>query len=69
MPTGTCKWFNSKKGFGFLVPDIKGPDIFVHVSALEKSGLKSLTDGQRISFELAPDREGRMCACDLRVMM
>lgn len=68
MANGTVKWFNKNKGFGFILPEIQGPDVFVHISSLEKSGLKSLTDGQRVSFELAPDREGRLCADQIKVV-
>lgn len=65
MATGTVKWFNNKKGFGFIVPDAGGNDVFVHISAVEKSGLQALNEGQKISYELAPDRAGRMTAVDL----
>lgn len=66
MATGTVKWFNTKKGFGFIVPDEGGADVFVHISAVEKSGLRGLDEGQRVVFELAPDRQGRMTAVDLK---
>lgn len=66
MPSGTVKWFNNKKGFGFIVPDGGGSDVFVHISAVEKSGLRGLDEGQKISYELAPDRAGRMTAVELR---
>lgn len=66
MPTGTVKWFNNKKGFGFIVPDAGGSDVFVHISAVEKSGMQAITDGQKLSYELAPDRAGRMTAVDLK---
>jgi CspA family cold shock protein len=66
MPSGTVKWFNNKKGFGFIVPETGGQDVFVHISAVEKSGMKSLEEGQKVSFELAPDREGRMTAVNLK---
>ncbi len=66
MHTGTVKWFNTKKGFGFIVPDGGGNDIFVHISAVEKSGLTGLNDGQKVSFELAPDRQGRMNAVNIK---
>lgn len=68
MPTGAVKWFNTKKGFGFIVPDDGGKDIFVHISAVEQSGLGGLNDGQKLSFELAPDRQGRMTAVNLRTV-
>ncbi len=66
MPSGTVKWFNTKKGFGFIVPDAGGPDVFVHISAIERSGLQGLDEGQKVTFELAPDRQGRMTAVDLK---
>lgn len=66
MPNGTVKWFNNKKGFGFIVPDGGGSDVFVHISAVEKSGMQGLNEGQKISYELAPDRAGRMTAVDLK---
>ena len=68
MSSGTVKWFNNKKGFGFIVPDEGGQDVFVHISAIEKSGLNALEEGQKISFELAPDREGRMTAVNLKII-
>lgn len=66
MPSGTVKWFNTKKGFGFIVPDEGGNDVFVHISAVEKSGLQGLNEGQKIEFELAPDRAGCMTAVNLK---
>jgi CspA family cold shock protein len=66
MPSGTVKWFNNKKGFGFIVPDGGGTDVFVHISAVEKSGLKGLNEGQKVDYELAPDRQGRMTAVNLK---
>lgn len=66
MPSGTVKWFNNKKGFGFIVPDGGGADVFVHISAVEKSGMRGLDEGQKVSYELAPDRAGRMTAVELR---
>ena len=65
MASGTVKWFNNKKGFGFIVPDGGGQDVFVHISAVEKSGLKALNEAQKVSYDLAPDREGRMTAVNL----
>ncbi|MCE9507442.1 MAG: cold-shock protein [Alphaproteobacteria bacterium] len=65
MPSGTVKWFNNKKGFGFIVPDAGGQDVFVHISAVEKSGMRALDEGQKVGYELAPDREGRMTAVNL----
>lgn len=64
--TGKVKWFNSQKGFGFIVPDDGGSDIFVHISAVEGSGLKTLTEGAKVSFDLAPDRQGRANAVNIK---
>lgn len=55
MPTGTVKWFNSTKGFGFIQPQDGGPDVFVHISAVERSGLGNLAEGQKISYEVQRD--------------
>ena len=67
MATGTVKWFNPTKGYGFIQPQGGGKDVFVHISAVERSGLGSLSDGQRVSFELERDRKsGRESAVDLR---
>jgi cold shock protein len=66
MPSGTVKWFNTKKGFGFIVPDDGGNDVFVHISAVETSGMQILNEGQKVQFELAPDRQGRMTAVELK---
>ena len=67
MATGTVKWFNSTKGFGFIQPDDGGKDVFVHISAVERSDLGSLGEGQKISFELERDRKtGRESAVNLR---
>ncbi len=60
MPTsGTVKFFNSEKGYGFIKPDTGGPDVFVHVSAVMQSGLGTLNEGQRVSFEIEPDKRGK----------
>ena len=58
MPIGTVKFFNSDKGYGFISPEDGSKDVFVHISAVEQSGLASLTEGQKISFELQPDKKG-----------
>ena len=63
---GTVKFFDPKKGFGFIVPDGGGTDVFVHISAVEKSGMKGLNEGQKVTYELAPDRQGRMTAAELK---
>lgn len=59
MATGTVKFFNQTKGFGFITPDDGGKDVFVHISAVERSGLAGLNDGQRVSFETQPDPRGK----------
>ena len=56
---GTVKFFNSAKGYGFIIPDDGGADVFVHVTAVEQSGLQAVTDGMRISFETEPDKRGK----------
>ena len=56
MATGTVKWFNDQKGYGFIQPDAGGKDVFVHISAVERSGLRGLQEGQKISYELQADR-------------
>lgn len=56
MPTGTVKWFNTTKGYGFIQPDNGGPDVFVHISAVERAGLGQVTEGQKLSYELEQDR-------------
>lgn len=67
MATGTVKWFNSTKGFGFIQPDDGGQDVFVHISAVERAGLRDLRDGQKISYELVQDkRSGKASADNLR---
>jgi CspA family cold shock protein len=67
MTIGTVKWFNPTKGFGFIQPDNGGPDVFVHISAVERAGLGSLSEGQKVSFELEKDqRSGKMSAGQLQ---
>jgi CspA family cold shock protein len=67
MQTGTVKWFNSQKGFGFIQPENGGNDVFVHISAVERAGLGSLHEGQKVSFELEQDRRsGKMSAGQLQ---
>ena len=68
MPTGTVKWFNSTKGFGFIAPDGGGQDVFVHISAVERAGLQGLNDNQKIEYELQSGRDGRASAGDLRLL-
>ena len=66
MATGTVKWFNPTKGFGFIQPDSGGTDVFVHVSAVEKAGLRTLNDGQKVSYELATEK-GKTSAVNLQI--
>ncbi|CUH62698.1 MAG: cold-shock protein [Pseudomonadota bacterium] len=68
MPTGTVKWFNTTKGYGFIAPDDGGKDIFVHISAVERSGLTGLADEQKVSFELIDGRDGRQMAGSLALV-
>jgi CspA family cold shock protein len=69
MPAGTVKWFNGQKGFGFIQPDSGESDVFVHISAVERAGLGSLHEGQKISFELERDkRSGKMSAAQLQAL-
>lgn len=68
MSKGTVKWFNTKKGYGFIQPESGVKDIFVHITQLEKAGISSLSDGQEISYELYSDRDGRPAAGELRVL-
>jgi cold shock protein len=66
MTVGTVKWFNPDKGFGFIQPDNGGPDVFVHISAVERAGFNTLKEGQKVSFELEKDqRSGKMSAGQL----
>ncbi len=67
MATGTVKWFNTTKGFGFIQPDNGGADAFVHISAVERAGLRDLREGQKLSYELIADRKsGKMSADHLK---
>ena len=67
MATGTVKWFNATKGFGFIQPDEGGVDVFVHISAVERAGIGTLNDGQKISYELETDqRRGKQSAVNLK---
>lgn len=67
MATGTVKWFNSEKGFGFIQPDEGGKDVFVHISAVQRAGLQGLQDGQKVEYEIATER-GREAASDLKAL-
>ncbi|MCY3754907.1 MAG: cold-shock protein [Alphaproteobacteria bacterium] len=67
MPTGTVKWFNATKGYGFIEPEDGSSDAFVHISAVERAGLSTLSEGQKVSYELRPGRNGKSSAEDLTV--
>jgi len=67
MATGTVKWFNEAKGYGFITPDSGGNDVFVHISAVERAGLRSLNEGQKVSYEMVADkRSGKQSADNLK---
>jgi CspA family cold shock protein len=68
MPTGTVKWFNPAKGYGFIEPDDGGKDAFVHISAVERAGLSSLNEGQKISFEVQQGQNGKASAENLSII-
>ena len=67
MPAGRVKWFNTTKGFGFIEPEDGSRDVFVHISAVQNAGLVELREGQRVTFELVPGKDGRTSAGDLSV--
>ena len=66
MATGTVKFFNENKGYGFIAPDGGGQDAFVHISAVERSGMRSLRQDQRVSYDLEEDRRGKMAAVNIK---
>ncbi len=66
MSTGTVKWFNTQKGYGFIQPDEGGNDVFVHISAVERAGLTGLREGQKITYEIEKGRNGKSAAVDLK---
>ena len=68
MTNGVVKFFNTSKGFGFIAPDGGGKDVFIHITALQRSGLQSLEEGQKVSFEVSPGRDGRMAADRIKVV-
>lgn len=67
MATGTVKWFNTTKGFGFIQPDQGGSDVFVHISALQQAGISNLNEGQKVSYELATSK-GKTAAANLKLI-
>jgi len=67
MATGTVKWFNATKGYGFIKPDAGGADVFVHISAVERAGLRDLREGQKLSYELATEK-GKTSAANLKLI-
>ena len=66
MATGTVKWFNADKGYGFIAPDNGGEDVFVHITAVQRAGLDGRNDNQKVSFEVETGRNGREAATDLQ---
>ena len=68
MPTGTVKWFDATKGYGFIAPEDGSKDAFVHISAVERAGLSTLGEGQRVRFEVRPGRDGKSSAEDLSIV-
>ncbi|MFD2207601.1 cold-shock protein [Kiloniella antarctica] len=68
MPNGTVKWFNPTKGFGFIEPDNGADDAFVHISAVERAGLSTLNEGQKVSYELQAGKNGKSSAEDLTII-
>ncbi len=68
MARGTVKWFNTDKGYGFIAPEAGGGDVFVHITAVQRAGLDTLRDGQKVSFELETGRNGKTSAVDLQTL-
>lgn len=66
MAQGVVKWFNPTKGYGFIAPDTGGPDIFVHISAVQKAGMRTLNEGQKVGFEVEQQQNGRNAAVNLQ---
>lgn len=68
MTTGTVKFFNSTKGFGFITPDTGGKDAFVHISAVERAGISTLNEGDKVSYDLESGRDGKVSAANLKLL-
>ena len=68
MSTGTVKWFNAQKGYGFIEPDDGSKDVFVHISAVERSGMDNLSEGQKLSFEVQRGQQGKLSAENLKAV-
>ncbi|MCJ8139821.1 cold-shock protein [Falsirhodobacter halotolerans] len=68
MANGKVKWFNATKGFGFIEPETGGKDVFLHISAVERAGLRSVNDGQAVSYDIESDRNGRESASNLKLV-
>jgi CspA family cold shock protein len=68
MATGSVKWFNPQKGFGFIQPEDGGKDVFVHISAVEQAGMSTLSDGQKVTFDLEQGRQGKTSAVNLKAV-
>jgi CspA family cold shock protein len=68
MPSGTVKWFNKTKGYGFIQPDDGSKDVFVHISAVDRAGLDTLAEGQKVQYELARGRDGKTSADNLKAI-
>jgi CspA family cold shock protein len=66
MSSGTVKWFNSQKGYGFIQPEDGTKDVFVHISAVERAGIGNLHEGQKVNFDVQRDQKGKLAACNLR---
>lgn len=68
MPTGTVKWFNQTKGYGFIAPDEGGADVFVHISAVQAAGMRGLNENQKIGYEMETGRNGKQSATNLKTL-
>ncbi|WP_343564734.1 cold-shock protein [Kiloniella sp. b19] len=68
MATGTVKWFNETKGYGFIEPDAGGADAFVHITALQRAGIRSLADGQKVEYEMEEGRNGKMAVSSISII-